>query len=321
MQEIPPAHRPVLLNSVLEYLQPQRDGLYVDGTVGAGGHAAAILTASSPSGMVLGLDLDLYALEIARSNLSEFSGRIHLRRASYADIPTRLDELGWPAVDGILLDLGVSSMQLERAEKGFSFQADGPLDMRFDENNPRSAADLVNDLAERDLADVIYRYGEERYARRVAHAIVRKRPLSSTAQLAAVVAGAIGGKRQNIHPATRTFQALRIAVNDEISTLTRALPACAAMLKPGGRLAVISFHSLEDRLVKHFFRDENRNCLCDPRQPVCTCNHQASLRIITPHPIEADDHETRENPRSRSAKLRVAERLAYTLHDLRDTKP
>jgi 16S rRNA (cytosine1402-N4)-methyltransferase len=321
MKRRPQPHQPVLLHSVLAFLQPKSDGLYVDGTVGAGGHAAAILAASSPGGMLLGLDLDGQAMEIARWNLVEYGMRAQLRQASYLSIPEQLASLGWQAVDGILLDLGVSSMQLDQAEKGFSFQADGPLDMRFDESGTRSAADLVNDLTERDLADVIYRYGEERYARRVAHAIVRKRPLRSTVQLAAVVAGAIGGKRQNIHPATRTFQALRIAVNEELPTLEKALPVCAAALKPGGRLVVISFHSLEDRLVKHFFRQESRNCLCDPHQPVCTCNHQASLRIITPHPVEADENETSQNVRARSAKLRVAEKLAYTLHDLRDTKP
>jgi 16S rRNA (cytosine1402-N4)-methyltransferase len=321
MKGFPQPHQPVLLQSVLAYLQPKSGGLYVDGTLGAGGHAAAILAASAPDGMLLGLDLDLQALEIARWNLAEYTARVHMRQASYLSIPEQLAELGWPAVDGILLDLGVSSMQLDRAEKGFSFQADGPLDMRFDESNPRSAADLVNDLDERDLADVIYRYGEERYARRVAHAIIRKRPLRSTIQLAAVVAGAIGGKRQNIHPATRTFQALRIAVNDEIETLEKALPVCISMLKPGGRLAVISFHSLEDRLVKHFFRDESRNCICDPHQPICTCNHQASLRIITPHPVKADDNETSHNPRARSAKLRVAERVAHSLHELKDKEP
>ena len=321
MKGMPQTHQPVLLHSVLAFLQPKSGGLYVDGTVGAGGHAAAILAASSPAGMLLGLDLDGQALEIARYNLVEYGMRAQLRQASYLTIPDQLASLGWQAVDGILLDLGVSSMQLDRAEKGFSFQADGPLDMRFDENGSRSAADLVNDLTERDLADVIYRYGEERYARRVARAIVRKRPLRSTTQLASVVAGAIGGKRQNIHPATRTFQALRIAVNEEISTLEKALPVCAAMLKPGGRLLVISFHSIEDRLVKQFFRQESRNCLCDPHLPICTCDHQASLRIITAHPVEADRNEIDQNVRARSAKLRVAERLAHTLHDLRDDKP
>jgi 16S rRNA (cytosine1402-N4)-methyltransferase len=219
-----------------------------------------------------------------------------------------LTELGWTQVDGIVLDLGVSSMQIDNPERGFSFQAEGPLDMRFGPQVQRTAADLVNGLMERDLSDLIWQYGEERFSRRIAHAIVQARPLLTTNQLAEVIAGAVGVRHSPIHPATRTFQALRIAVNGELEGLEKALPQAVDCLAPGGRLAVISFHSLEDRIVKQYFRRESVDCICPPQQPVCTCGHKAVLIEITRKPVEAAGDETITNPRARSARLRIAEK-------------
>jgi 16S rRNA (cytosine1402-N4)-methyltransferase len=289
--------------------------LYVDGTLGAGGHAWGILEASSPDGRLLGLDVDPQALTLAQEKLASFGERAILAQASYTSLAEQLKALDWAAVDGILLDLGVSSMQLDTPERGFSFLADAPLDMRFDPRSRRTAAELVNELPERELADIIYQYGEERNARQVARAIVRARPLSSTRQLAQVVARVTSGGASGIHPATRTFQALRIAVNQELERLEEVLPLAISALRkgtaeyPAGRLAVIAFHSLEDRLVKQYFRREGRDCLCPPRQPICTCGHRAILRELTRQPIRPQDEEIKQNPRARSARLRIVERL------------
>lgn len=280
----------------------------MDATLGAGGHAAGILTASSPDGKLLGFDLDPVALELAARRLSGFGDRAVLVQASFTRLGTELERIGWEHVDGIVIDLGVSSMQLDRPERGFSFQADGPLDMRFDPQGVTTAEYLVNELPETQLADLIWRYGEDHFSRRIAQAIVRARPLRTTRQLADTVVRAYGGKKSRIHPATRTFQALRIAVNEELQAVERVLPQAVQALTGGGRLAVISFHSLEDRLVKQFFRRESRDCICPPEQPVCTCGHKASIREITRRPIEAGEDEINENPRARSAKLRVAEK-------------
>jgi 16S rRNA (cytosine1402-N4)-methyltransferase len=283
--------------------------------VGAAGHAWGILQASSPDGKLLGLDLDPQALEIARVRLAPFGERAFLRQASYATLQDQLKTLGWERVNGIVLDLGVSSMQLDTPERGFSFQADAPLDMRFDPRGALQAADLVNDLSEQELTDLLYRYGEEDRARQIAQAVIRARPVRTTTELAAIVASVSGksrgkkGSGRSIHPATRTFQALRIAVNRELDALEAFLPQAVAALAPGGILAVISFHSLEDRLVKQFFRRESQDCLCPPRQPVCTCGHKATLIELTRRPVMPDQDEISQNPRSRSARLRVAERV------------
>ena len=300
-------HQPVLYQEIIHALQPQRGGFYVDGTLGAGGHAWGLLEASSPDGRLLGLDLDPQALALASQKLAPFGERAVLVRASYQTLTSQLAALEWPAVNGILLDLGVSSMQLDTAERGFSFQAEAALDMRFDPNGAVSAADLVNELPESELADIIFRYGEERRARQVARAIVQARPLHTTGQLARVVAGATSGG--DIHPATRTFQALRMAVNQELEALEATLPQALQALAPGGRLAVIAFHSLEDRLVKQYLRREARDCLCPPRQPICTCGHKASLREVTRHPLRPQEAEVEQNRRARSARLRVAEKI------------
>lgn len=280
----------------------------MDATLGAGGHAAGILTASSPDGKLLGFDLDPVALELAARRLSGFGDRAVLVQASFTRLGAELERIGWEHVDGIVIDLGVSSMQLDRPERGFSFQADGPLDMRFDPQGVTTAEYLVNELPETQLADLIWRYGEDHFSRRIAQAIVRARPLRTTRQLADTVVRAYGGKKSRIHPATRTFQALRIAVNEELQAVERVLPQAVQALTGGGRLAVISFHSLEDRLVKQYFRRESRDCICPPEQPVCTCGHKASIREITRRPIQAGEDEINENPRARSAKLRVAEK-------------
>ncbi len=289
-------------------LRPESPGKYVDATLGAGGHAWGILEAASPNGVLLGLDLDPQALGIASQRLSVFHDRVTLVQASFTTLAAQLDRLGWKQVQGIVIDLGVSSMQLDRPERGFSFQAEGALDMRFDPDQPLSAADLVNHAPEQQLADLIWRYGEEPQARRIARAIVQARPLQTTLQLAEVVSRAVGSHRQRIHPATRTFQALRIAVNAELDAIEAVLPQAVEALAPGGRLAVISFHSLEDRIVKQFFRREGKDCICPPGQPVCTCGHKASLKEITRHPLEASETEVAQNPRARSARLRVAEK-------------
>lgn len=302
-------HQPVLYQDIILALRPQREGLYVDGTIGAGGHAYGILEGSSPEGRLLGLDVDPVAIRLAKERLAPFAERAVLIQASYTSLQEHLLQLGWPPVDGILLDLGVSSMQLDETNRGFSFQADAPLDMRFNPHNPIKAFDLVNDWTEQELADVIFHYGEERRAYQVARAIVKARPIHTTRELAQVVTRVTRGGREGLHPATRTFQALRIAVNGELDSLESVLPQTISVLRSGGRLAVIAFHSLEDRIVKQFFRRESKDCLCPPRQPVCTCNHQSSLKDLTPHPIRPTDEEIQSNPRSRSARLRIAEKL------------
>ncbi|MFN2150751.1 MAG: 16S rRNA (cytosine(1402)-N(4))-methyltransferase RsmH [Anaerolineales bacterium] len=302
-------HTPVLYHEIIHALQPHSGGLYVDGTVGAGGHARGILEASRPDGKLLGLDLDPQALALAREQLAPFSERAILKQASYVTLQEQLDALGWQAIQGMVLDLGVSSMQLDMPERGFSFRSDAPLDMRFNPEAPTSAADLVNDLPEADLSDLIYRYGEERRSRQVARAIVAARPIRTTGRLAEVIANATTSGKPGIHPATRTFQALRIAVNGELEAIEQVLPQAVDALASGSRLAVISFHSLEDRIVKQFFRRESQDCLCPPRQPVCTCGHQATITEITRKPIRPAETEALQNPRARSARLRVAEKL------------
>ena len=305
-------HIPVLLAEVVAALRPRAGGAYVDCTVGGGGHARALLDASSPSGRLLGLDADPAAAERAREALRAFG-----RRAVVVNQPfTRLlavarAEEFLPA-DGVLMDLGLSSYQLEEAGRGFSFQVEAPLDMRYDPRQGVTAADLVNSLSEGELADIIYRYGEERRARAVARAIVKeraKRPLATTTQLARLVAGVVRGRPGGIHPATRTFLALRLAVNRELEALAQALPQAVEVLRPGGRLAVITFHSLEDRVVKQFLHTEAAGCICPPGLPACVCGHRPRVSLVNKKPIVPTGEEVAMNPRSRSAKLRVAERL------------
>jgi 16S rRNA (cytosine1402-N4)-methyltransferase len=297
-------HTPVLLTEVLDGLAPYSGGRYLDGTLGGGGHAAAVLEASAPNGRLLGIDADPAALAAAGTRLAAFGKRATLAHGNFRDLGRLAHEQGFAQIDGLLLDLGVSSHQIDTPERGFSFAADAPLDMRLDPTGGATAADLVNDTPESELADLIFRYGEERGSRRIARFIVearRKRPIETTTELAELVTRALGGRHGKIHPATRTFQALRIAVNRELESLETALPQAVELLATGGRMAIISFHSLEDRIVKLFFRAESG--YGGSEQP-------ARLQIITKKPIEASEQEARANPRSRSAKLRIAERVA-----------
>jgi len=287
----------------------------VDCTLGAGGHAWGILQKSSPDGRLLGLDVDPHALEIAQHRLMPFRGRVVIKKTSYVTLKHQLDELGWSKVDGVLLDLGLSSMQLDVPARGFSFQAEAPLDMRFDPRSPVRAYDLINELPERELANLIYKFGEERKARKIAKAIVEARPLTTTLQLADVVFRAVGkggrdrrGYRR--HPATLTFQALRIAVNRELEALEQVLPQALDVLVTGGRLVVLSYHSLEDRLVKRYFRRESKDCICPSELVVCNCEHKAIIIEINRKPIRPSQDEVVQNPRARSARLRVIEKIA-----------
>jgi 16S rRNA (cytosine1402-N4)-methyltransferase len=313
-------HIPVLLQETLQALAVHPGRRYIDGTVGGGGHATEILRASTPGGLLLALDADATAVMRARARFEseEFGPRVTLVHASFADLGRVARERGWEAVDGIVLDLGLSSDQLADDARGFSFISAG-LDMRFDPTRGQPASALVNQLSIPELADLLYRNGEERASRRIAQAIAVARPIQSAQQLADVVARAARGPGRRrgtspsgggkIHPATQTFQALRIAVNDELGVLELALPQAVELLKTGGRLAIITFHSLEDRIVKNFFRTESRDCICPPGQPVCRCGHHATLRILTTKPVRPSANEVAENPRARSAKLRAVERL------------
>ncbi len=304
------AHQPVLYHEIIQALQPKNKGYYVDCTLGAGGHALGILQASQPEGKLLGFDLDPQALALARETLAPHEQRILLLQRSYTTLSETLQEIQWHLVNGIVLDLGVSSMQFDTAERGFSFREDAPLDMRFSPKIAESAADIINTYSEAELAEIIFRYGEERASRRIAKAIIRDRPIRTTFELASLISTVIPRKGKRVHPATRTFQALRIAVNDELDSIESILPQATNALAPGGRLAIISFHSLEDRLVKQYFRRESKNCICPPRQPVCTCNHKASIKEIARKPIRPSDEEIAKNPRARSAKLRIVEKLS-----------
>lgn len=308
MPNLETAHIPVLLREVIDLLAPQPGGIYIDATAGGGGHSEALLLHSVPTGRVLSLDADPVALERVSGRLTPFGARSITLAMNFRYLAKAAQLASLDAVDGILLDLGMSSDQLADSSRGFALQVDGLLDMRFDPSLPLTAADLVNSLSETDLANLIYKYGEERLSRRIARAIVAARPVHTSRQLAEAVVHAVG-RREKIHPATRTFQALRIAVNDELEALAESLPQAIALLRPGGRLAVISFHSLEDRMVKQFMLREATDCLCPPPVPVCVCDHRATVRVVTRKPLQPSNDEIAANPRSRSAKLRVAEKL------------
>ncbi|MDX9850228.1 MAG: 16S rRNA (cytosine(1402)-N(4))-methyltransferase RsmH [Anaerolineaceae bacterium] len=308
-QHSTPPHIPVLYHEIINALAPYSGGLYIDGTLGAGGHAFGILNASTPNGRLLGLDLDPDALVVAKQRLSMFKDRVLIRQGSYVDMASYAKEIGWFFIDGIILDLGVSSIQLDTKERGFSFLNDAPLDMRFSAQNGTTAADLLNTLAENELANIIWKYGEEKNSRKIARIICQNRPIRTTFELANLVKKAYGNRFSQIHPATRTFQAIRIAVNQELQAIEIVLPQAINLLKPGGKLAIISFHSLEDRIVKSFFRTESKDCVCPPDQPICTCKHIKSIKEVNRKPIEASQREVSENPRARSAKLRIVEKL------------
>lgn len=304
-------HVPILVTEVLDGLAVKPGGYYLDATVGGGGHAAAILEAAAPGGRLLGLDRDPEAAARAAMHLKLFGDRAQVVPMSYVHLTTALHRAGFPPLDGVLFDLGFSSWQVDDPMRGFAFRADGPLDMRFDPTGDDTPASvLVNQLSEAELVDLLRRYGEEPHSHRIARAIVAARPIRSTGHLAEVIVATVGRARgERLHPATRTFQALRIAVNHELEGLAEALPQAVAALRPGGRLAVITFHSLEDRVVKQFLKQEERGCICPPKAPVCTCGRTPTLQNITRKPIIPSAEEIAANPRSRSAKLRVAEKL------------
>jgi 16S rRNA (cytosine1402-N4)-methyltransferase len=302
-------HLPVLYKEIIHALQPMRGGRYVDGTLGAGGHARGILEACAPDGQLLGLDVDPQALEIARKTLAPYEHRIHLAQASYTTLTAQLQQLSWDEVDGIVLDLGASSMQFDTPERGFSFMQDAPLDMRFGPHALQTAADIVNGYPERELADLIYEYGEERDSRKIARAIVNKRPLHTTRELVAVIEAVSPRRGDRVHPATKTFQALRIAVNEELSSIREVLPQAVASLRSRGRLSVISFHSLEDRIVKEFFREQSKDLVNPPYEQIYEVERKAIIKEVNRKPMMPSDEETKNNPRARSAKLRIAEKI------------
>jgi 16S rRNA (cytosine1402-N4)-methyltransferase len=308
-----PEHTTVLLRETVELIAPRPGGVYVDGTLGGGGHAEEVLKRSAPDGVLIGLDQDKAALARSRERLAAYGGRAIIRQANFRDLPSVLAELTIEGVDGIVLDLGLSWFHLRDAGRGFSFMADGPLDMRMDAGSPTTAADLVNTLPRRELARILYEYGEEKKANAIAKAIEKERdrgPLTSTVQLAQIVSSVFPPyPPRRIHPATLTFQALRIAVNDELGALRDGLDHAVRLLRPGGRVAIISFHSLEDRIVKQAFVAHAKGCICPPRLPVCHCGKKPVLRILTKRPVMASEDEVAMNPAARSAKLRAAEKL------------
>ena len=307
-------HVSVMAEEVMQYLQPHSGGVYLDGTLGGAGHARLILEASSPDGVLIGMDRDTEALAAAQRELASFGERVVLRQGNFSDMCTQLDQLEIAAVDGILLDLGVSSHQIDSPERGFSFREDGPLDMRMNPKEGVSAATVVAEAEAGELKRIFRDYGEERWAGKIARAIVtdrEKTPFVTTLQLADLISRVVPAGRgpQRIHPATRVFQALRIHVNGELDSLRTALDTVWLRLKTGGRLVVISFHSLEDRMVKQAFRALATGCVCPPRLAVCACGEQPSVRVLTRKAVRATESETENNPRARSAVLRAMEKL------------
>ncbi|HEU0004662.1 MAG TPA: 16S rRNA (cytosine(1402)-N(4))-methyltransferase RsmH [Terriglobia bacterium] len=302
-------HLPVLLEEVLNFLRPERGGLFVDATIGLGGHAQALLTAGNQVEL-LGIDRDAEALLRANGRLVDFQGRYYLAHANFAEIGEIAAQKGVRSCQGILADLGVSSLQFDSADRGFSFQREGPLDMRMDREAELTAGEVVNHYSEKDLANLIFNYGEEHRSRSIARAIVAARPIHSTKTLAEVVCRALHARGyRRIHPATRTFQALRIFVNDELGRLPLFIHSAVDLLSSGGRLAIISFHSLEDRIVKETFRLLSHECVCPPGILQCQCRQKKLLKLLTKKPAVPSEAEISRNPRARSAKLRVAERI------------
>jgi 16S rRNA (cytosine1402-N4)-methyltransferase len=305
-------HVPVLLPEVIESLHPESGKRYLDGTLGAGGHTEAILIKSSPDGQVLGLDRDDEAIAAARQRMRRFNHRFIARQASFADAKQILAEIGWDAVDGVVLDLGISSHQIDSPERGFSFRTEARLDMRMDRTQLLDAQKMVNSSPGDELERILRDYGEESNARRIARAIVaerKQRPIETTTELVKIVERVKGRGRRQHHPATQVFQALRIAVNQELQHLERFLESGFELLRPGGRIAIISFHSLEDRMVKTAFRKWSRTCLCPPRVLRCQCGWSQKVKLITKKPLVPSTTEINANPRARSAKLRVVEKV------------
>ena len=302
-------HIPVMVPEVLEGLKVHPGGRYIDATAGEGGHSRDILIASDPGGQVLGIDADPEAVSVSIDRLSGYGDAFKIVNVNFRDLRVTALRYDYVPVHGVLFDLGVSSLQLDKETRGFSFKRPDPLDMRFSIHQKLTAADIVNEYPEIDLADLIFTMGEDRAARRIAYAIVRNRPFYLSSDLAETIRKSVRSSRSKIHPATRSFQALRIAVNDELSSLELALKQAVSLLGQGGRLVVISYHSLEDRIVKNFFRRESSYCVCPPGGPICICAHKPTLKLITKKPVTPGGIEVDSNPRSRSAKLRVVERI------------
>jgi len=301
-------HTPVLLKEVIAGLDVRPGGRYIDATIGAGGHAAAILERSAPDGQLLGIDVDPLAIETARQNLKSLGERVTLYQGNFRTLRAIAQGAGFVGADGILFDLGLSSLQLADESRGFGFGVDAPLDMRMSPELTRTAADMVNQLSAEELEKILKEYGQERWAKKIAMTIVLNRRISTSKQLAELIARVIP-RRGRLHPATKTFQALRVAVNDELGAIAEALPQALELLKPKGRLGVISFHSLEDRLVKNFFRRESRGCICPPELLVCECGHEPRLKLLSAKAIKPTREEVAANPRARSARLRLGIKL------------
>jgi len=306
---ITPIHIPVLLKEVIEALKVKLGGRYVDCTLGPGGHAKAILENSQPGGKFLGIDADHEAIRLANSMLEDYTEATVMVNDNFNSLEKICRANDFIPVEGILFDLGISSAQLEAIERGFSFYQDSPLDMRLNQARQLSAYDIVNTYPEDKLTNTIRTYGEERYSKRIARSIVANRPIDTTLKLASIIEQAIGRRTEKIHPATRTFMALRIAVNHDLDNLITALEQVVTCLNPEGRLVVISYHSLEDRIVKQFINKESKGCLCPSSIPICICGHEPTLKPITKNVITPALNEIIQNPRSRSAKMRVAERI------------
>jgi 16S rRNA (cytosine1402-N4)-methyltransferase len=311
------AHIPVMLDETIKALSVQPGGRYIDTTIDGGGHAIAIMEHSSPGGQLLGIDADPEVAELARTRLKAYGSSVLIANDNFANLEAICIKHDFKPVNGILFDLGLSSLQLD-GDRGFSFQHEAPLDMRFNPNQKVTAADIVNKYSEAELAGVIRDYGEEGNSRRIARRIAQQRPISTTLELAQVVERAVGSRRGKIHPATRTFQALRIAVNNELENLESALKQAVALLGFEGRLVIISYHSLEDRIVKRFFKQEASDCICPPEAMSCSCHHTARLRLINKKVITPSPDEIKANPRSRSARLRAVERV-INQEEWRDT--
>ncbi len=310
LKELNLYHNPVLTNEVIKGLNITPGGRYIDATLGEGGHSTNILIKSDPGGQVLGIDADHEAVSVAQKRVNYSSDKFLAVNDNFKNIRSIAMKYNFSPVHGILFDLGVSSLQLDAESRGFSFRRADPLDMRFSYNQNLSASQIINNYDENELANIIFYFGEEKKSRKIAKTIVRNRPIKSSLELADLICEVIPRKKnQKINPATKTFQAIRIAVNDELSALETALNESLTVIGEGGRIAVISYHSLEDRIVKNFFKKQSSECICPPRSPVCICKHEKTIKIISKKPIIPSTNEVNNNPRSRSAKLRIAERI------------
>ncbi|MQF84336.1 MAG: 16S rRNA (cytosine(1402)-N(4))-methyltransferase RsmH [SAR202 cluster bacterium] len=309
MKNIDIQHIPVMVPEILKYLEVSSGGRYIDCTLGEGGHTKSLLEASNPGGEVLGIDADHEAIEVSKNRLEEYGERFIYDNSNFKNIKKIAMKSRFVPCHGILFDLGVSSLQLDKESRGFSFRRKAPLDMRFSINQTLTAQDVLNTFSESEISDILYQYGEERQSRKIAKLIIENRPLSNADELSDLIKKNIRQTNYKINPSTKTFQALRIYINEELNSLSQALEQSLEILEVGGRMAVISYHSLEDRIVKNFFKKESKYCICPPNIPKCDCGHFPKLKIITKKPVSPSQSEIEANKRSRSAKLRVVERI------------